>query len=343
MKKVLIVATSKNTRGGITSVIKAHKTGAQWKKHHCKWIQTHRDGNLLRKLLYLCIAILEYIILLPFYDIVHIHLTAGNSAKRKKIFFKLAKYCKKKTILHFHPSGEQILNSSSNCTRLYNMFQKADLILVLSEHWKLILQNKLQITSNIKVLYNPCPNVNRRNDLRKEQILFAGTIIPRKGYTTLLKGFAIIASKYPKWKIIFAGNGEIKEAQNIARKLSIINQTIFTGWISGEEKEKVFQESSIYCLASDGEGFPMGVLDAWAYGIPCVVTPVGGIPDIIINNKNGLLFPINDFNSLAKQLEKLITNINLRENIVRESDKYVNGLFNIDNINKQLDTIYSTL
>ena len=39
MTKVLIVATSRKTRGGITSVIKAHETGEQWKKFHCLWIQ----------------------------------------------------------------------------------------------------------------------------------------------------------------------------------------------------------------------------------------------------------------------------------------------------------------
>ena len=52
MSKVLIVATSCKTRGGITSVIKAHKAGEQWKKFHCKWIETHIDKNSIYKLWY---------------------------------------------------------------------------------------------------------------------------------------------------------------------------------------------------------------------------------------------------------------------------------------------------
>ena len=72
MPKVLVVATSRKTKGGITSVVKAHETGEQWKKFHCKWIETHRDGNSVRKLWYLATALIEYICLLPFYDIVHI-------------------------------------------------------------------------------------------------------------------------------------------------------------------------------------------------------------------------------------------------------------------------------
>lgn len=343
MTKVLVVATSRKTRGGITSVVKAHETGEQWKKYHCKWIQTHRDGNPIRKLWYLITALLEYLVLLPFYDIVHIHIATTQSAKRKTLFFYPAKWLGKKTIFHFHPSNEKFLFEPYNQKLYRSLFSKADLILVLSEQWRRWIKEALGLTEHIKVLYNPCPTVNRRDDIRQKNILFAGTIIKRKGYDTLIKGFARIAKKYPDWKIVFAGNGEIEQAQAIAKDEKIESQTIFLGWISGKEKELAFQQASIYCLASDGEGFPMGVLDAWAYGIPCVVTPVGGIPDIIRNEENGLIFPIGDINKLANQLELLIQNKTLRAHIVEASDKYVNGLFNIDVINKELDKIYSSL
>lgn len=51
MTKVLVVATSRKTRGGITSVIKAHETGEQWKEFHCKWIETHIDKCIFLKLI----------------------------------------------------------------------------------------------------------------------------------------------------------------------------------------------------------------------------------------------------------------------------------------------------
>ena len=135
----------------------------------------------------------------------------------------------------------------------------------------------------------------------------------------------------------------IKKAKDAVKKLNIDRQIKFLGWVSGKEKEHAFHTASIYCLASDGEGFPMGVLDAWAYGIPCVVTPVGGIPDIVSDGKNGLVFPVRDIDALSKKLEILISNEELRKNIVHETDKYVNGLFNIKTINRELDKIYSEL
>lgn len=343
MKKVLVVATSRKTRGGITSVVKAHETGPQWAKYHCRWIETHRDGNVIRKLWYLFTALMEYILLLPFYDIVHIHVATTQSAKRKMLFLYPAKWMDKKVILHFHPSNEKFLFEPYNQKLYKKLFLKADLILVLSKQWRKWIKEALNIENNIKVLYNPCPKVNRRDDIRENNILFAGTIIQRKGYMDLIEAFAKIAHKYPNWNVVFAGNGEIENAKKAAKKLKIEEQIKFLGWISGKEKEIAFQKASIYCLASYGEGFPMGVLDAWAYGIPCVVTPVGGIPDIIKDGINGLIFPVGDTNTLAKKLEDLITTPQLRKNIVSEADKYVNGEFNISYINNQLENIYANL
>lgn len=343
MNKVLVIATSRKTRGGITSVVKAHETGNQWGKYQCKWIETHRDGNSLRKLWYLFFAFLQYIILLPFYDIVHIHIATTQSAKRKQLFFYPAKWIRKKVIFHFHPSNEKFLFEPYNQKIYKKLFSQADLVLVLSEQWRKWIKDALGITEHIEVLYNPCPKVNRREDVRENYILFAGTIIPRKGYADLIKAFALIAEKYSNWKVVFAGNGEIENAKRIANNCGISQQIELLGWVKGEKKEEVFQKASIYCLASDGEGFPMGVLDAWAYGIPCVVTPVGGIPDIVKDGVNGLIYPVGDIKELASKLDLLINNKDLRKSIVKETDKYVNNDFNVSVVNKKLGEIYSRL
>lgn len=86
MTKVLVVATSQLTRGGITSVIKAHQRGKQWTDYHCKWIETHIDRGKIMKLWWFVKGLFQYILLLPQYDIIHIHLSEPPSAIRKLIF-----------------------------------------------------------------------------------------------------------------------------------------------------------------------------------------------------------------------------------------------------------------
>ena len=82
------------------------------------------------------------------------------------------------------------------------------------------------------------------------------------------------------------------------------------------------------------------MLDAWAYGIPCVVTPVGGLPDIVVDGENALVFPVGDVDVLARQLERMISNNGLRNRIAQASLELAHTTFNIDCINKNLEVIY---
>lgn len=338
--RVLVVATSRKTRGGITAVIKAHEQGEQWKRYHCHWVQTHRDGPAWRKLAYLLWALVDYMIRLPFYDIVHIHLSLKTTAKRKLPFAKLAKLFRKKLIIHLH-CGTQIDNIWNN--KYDYLFKNADASILLSNNLKEIVNRHVR-AKNLITLYNPCPTPKLSKHISQSNIiLFSGTLYKGKGYADLISAFAKIAQNYPEWRIVFAGNGEIENGKKIAQKLGISAQVEFLGWVTGEAKQRVFQEASIFCLPSYAEGFPMAVLDAWAYGLPVVTTPVGGIPDIAKDGDNMLLFNPGDTDNLAKQLERLITDLTLRKHIAEESEKLAHGLFSINTINLQLAEIYRTI
>lgn len=351
MPRVLVVATGRKTRGGITSVIKAHETGEQWKKYHCVWIQTHRDGAAWRKILYYLSAWIEFLCLLPFCDIVHFHCAGKTSAKRKIAFAKLARECRKLVICHFHPPGPDDIEDEQSHDIVKTLFDQAHKVIVLSPYWERLI-NEAYPDRNypMEVLWNPCPEAKRDFSTRKKQILFAGTLCKRKGYDVLLKAFGKIATKYPEWKVVFAGNpyllegiNELEDGKHIAAELGIANQVEWLGWVTGDMKERTFQESAVYCLASEGEGFPMGVLDAWAYGIPCVMTPVGGILDIVKNAVNGLIFPVGDIDALAQELDQMLSDTTLRKNIVKESDKWVYGDFCVKSVTEHLGNIYKNL
>lgn len=339
--KVLVIATSKKARGGIVSVVKAHETGEHWKKYQCKWIETHRDGYAMRKIGYFFKALAVYVCLIPFYDLVHIHFSTPVSARRKYLFYKIAVLLDKKIVIHLH-CGNQLDDIWSPL--YYKMFTHADACLVLSEIIKEKVESYTGHLKNIHVLYNPCMlPVNAVRREKKQYILFAGMLIPDKGYADLIKAYAKITPLHKDWKIVFAGNGEIEQGKALAKKLGLENQVVFLGWINGESKDKAFKEASIFCLPSYAEGFPMAVLDAWAHGLPVITTPVGGIPDIAEDGTNMLLFTPGNIDELANQLEKMISNQELRQSIATESLKLAETIFNINTISKQLDNIYSNV
>ena len=343
MPKVLVVATSRKTKGGITSVVKAHETGEQWKKFHRKWIETHRDGNSVRKLWYLATALIEYICLLPFYDIVHIHVGLRTSVNRKLIFARIALLFRKKIIVHFHPATEKHLFDPMFSGNIKHLFELSNKLLVLSPKWIEWINEAYRGNKyNIQVLYNPCPSV-KRSIQRENYILYAGILSDRKGYNRLIEAFSKIAAKYPDWKIKFAGNGEIEKGKSLAVKFGIEQQTEFLGWIAGNTKESIFQHASIYCLPSWGEGFPMGVIDAIAYGIPVITTPVGGLEKVFHDGIDAMIYETYDLKMLADKLEQLIKSETYRNSIVNEADKLVCSDFNIITICNKIEKIYENM
>lgn len=340
MPKVLIVATSSRTHGGIASVIKAHRMTAVWNIYHCKWIAVHRDGSKLRKIVYLLTGILRVAAVMPFYDIVHIHMSAGISAKRKIIFVKMAKLLGKGVVVHMH-CGTQIEKEWSS--QMNYIFTKANRSLMLAEKIKNAVASHIGKTDNLEVCYNPAPQVDIATLplARKKQILYSGTIGFNKGYHTLLKAFSRIASRYPDWTISIAGVGETDKCMELIQQLGITGQVRLMGWVDGLNKENLFRESSIFCLPSYMEGFPMAVLEAWAYGIPVIATPVGGIPDVAVDGENILLFEPGDDKELSKLIASLIDNEELRSKLSNKSIELANNKFALETIATQLDRIYT--
>ena len=156
MTKVLVVATSHKTRGGITSVVNAHQKGKQWKEFQCKWIETHIDKGAVSKLWYLIKGFIVYLALLPFYDIVHIHTSEPPSAIRKCMFVWWAKVWNKRIIVHFHAFSPDTTIRSKHQNIYKYLFNKADVVIVLSNLWKQYVNDVFHLGNKVTVVYNPC-------------------------------------------------------------------------------------------------------------------------------------------------------------------------------------------
>ena len=340
-KKVLVVATSRKTRGGVTAVLRLYEQSSMWEHYHCKWIETHRDGSKWRKAWYAVRAMMQYMVLLPFYDIVHIHFSLPPSAYRKYTFFKLAKMMGKKMVIHLH-CGSQINDIWGAVYQ--KMFEQCDYGVLLSEGLKRRIEEHIGQSEKLKVIYNPCPIItNTAKYEKKNYILFSGTLYEGKGYKDLIRAFSKVADAHKNWKVVLAGNGEVKQARELSVQLGILEQVQLLGWVDGESKDKAFKQAVVFCLPSYAEGFPMAVLDAWAYGLPVITTPVGGIPDVAIDGENMLLFKPGDINTLAEKLDRIMSDESLRCKLSASSIKMAFEKFNIDTITAQVAEIYESL
>lgn len=326
-------------------MISAYTQSELWQKWQCRWLESHTDKNTFLKIWFFIRSLVQFVILLPSYKLVHIHLSEPASAIRKLNFFLIASFFRKKTIAHFHSFSTDTTIDGKSQNLYYRIFRLSDRIIVLSKSWKdRILAKWPEFSTKIVVLYNPCPVVHSVDYMiNAKTILYAGALIERKGYSDLIRGFGRIAGRFKDWKVVLAGNGEIEKAAQLARELEIEDQVELKGWVAGKEKDMLFRGASIFCLPSYAEGFPMAVIDAWAYGLPVITTLVGGLPDIIIEGKNALVIKPGDIEGISDILAYLISDDTKRTQLSEESLNLSRNIFSLDEIARQLDSVYKVL
>jgi len=111
--------------------------------------------------------------------------------------------------------------------------------------------------------------------------------------------------------VVFAGRGRMQEElMKMAERLCVEENIRFTGYVENELKPLYFKSADIFCLPSItmAEAFGIVNLEAMACGVPIVSTRLGGIPDVVEDEKNGLLAEPNDEKSLAEALIYLLEN-----------------------------------
>lgn len=345
-KKILVLATSSKTRGGITAVINAYKNTSLWNKWDFIWIETHIDRSFFYKVFYFFRAFIQFLCFLPNSGLIHCHLSGPVSSLRKLPFLYLAKLIRKPIIVHFHAfSSESTFDK--RFIKLYSIiFRLADKVVVLSQNWKTSICKDLYLPeAKVMVISNPCQKIEKTitNEHVEKIILYAGTINKRKGYHDLINAFSKIDNNLGNWKLVFAGNGELDEARKLVSDLELNERVDFLGWVTNKAKKDVFLKASIFCLPSYAEGFPMAILDAWSYGIPVVTTPVGGIPDVAIHRENMMLFKPGDVSGLQNVLEELMMNEKLQYKLSSASLEFSNDVFSIDKLSNKWNDIYENL
>lgn len=313
-----------------------------WEEYNCYWLSTHRDTSAFVKIAYFVRAFILFCFLVPFFDVVHINFSFGFSTHRKYILFRMAKFFRKKTVIHLHCGNqlEQFWDAEYDY-----MFRNADHAIVLSQGIKDEVLSKIgtEYEEKISVLYNPCPDIKVMTNGDSHNILFMGRIVKDKGYRELIKAFSSIYKRHPEWTLTICGAGEIKAAKELCVENNCEDAVFFPGWIFSDEKNRHFSNSSILCLPSYAEGFPICILEAWSANIPVIATPVGAIPELLQNGVNGLLVQPKDVKSLEDAIERLISEPRLRETLSENAEELAKTKLSEEVFISSLDRIFSSV
>jgi glycogen synthase len=146
-------------------------------------------------------------------------------------------------------------------------------------------------------------------------VLAVGRLVPQKGFDTLLEAF--VADGLKRWTLLFAGDGiDRHKLEARARELGLAARVRFLGSVDRSQLAELLRGAHAFAFPSRGEGFGIALLEAMAAGVPAVATTAGGVPEFARDGENALLVPPDNPAALAQALERLTTDLQLRERIV---------------------------
>ncbi len=179
----------------------------------------------------------------------------------------------------------------------------------------------------ITVVHNSIPLAKfdaaalQRGQIRKELGLAENEIVvgtvgklhQGKGVFGLLQAVHRLFPRYPGMKLLLVGDGPDRSAlENEAARLSMQDQVVMTG--VRKDVERMYGAMDIFVLASTcEEAFGMVLIEAMASGRPVIATEVGGIPEIVRHEVNGLLVRPGDSSDLSRAISRYLDDGGLRE------------------------------
>lgn len=273
-------------------------------------------------------------------DIIHTYLL------KSQIFawlIKLLFFPKIKIITHEH--GVVLLNDKW----YYKLFLKlsakhTNLFIAASLAVKKALLHKGNIPSKkITILYNYIIFKNfQPTEIKKlpnkVRLGYAGRLNPEKGCIHLINAIPKVKANV---EVKIAGTGPEENALiRTINELKIGEKIAFLGYV--ENMHNFYSQIDVLVIPSEFEAFGLIAIEAQSMGIPVIAADIPGLNEVVLNNINGITFEKKNPNDLAKKIDELIQNQNLREQLINNGFKNATQ-FNIESYHKKLNQAYKTL
>lgn len=146
-------------------------------------------------------------------------------------------------------------------------------------------------------------------DLRDKIILFVGNLTKRKGCDILIRAFGKVKTDIKSAALVILGEGaEKKSLKRLCQELNLEKLILFVGRKTQNELADWYNACDVFVAPSRQEAQGIVFLEAMACGKVCIGTKVGGIPDIIVNDRVGLLTENENVTDLAEKIKSVLSN-----------------------------------
>ena len=282
-------------------------------------------------------------------DLIHAHdwltFPAGLSAKSIN---------KKPLVCHVHATEIDRTGGNSPNPEVYKIecetLKRSDKIITVSNFTKKIVVDHYGINDNkIDVVYNGAdslttkelpPALGEMKKLGYKIVLYLGRITLQKGPEYFVKAAKIVSDFDKKALFVVTGSGDMQE-QMIAEAaaLGVSDKFIFTGFLRGEEKDRIFRTADIYVMPSVSEPFGITALESVVHGTPALISRQSGVSEVL---QHVLKTDFWDVDEMANKIVTLLRYQALSNDLKREGIKEVKNI-NWDNSADKCINVYNRL
>lgn len=323
--RVLVAGPSADTQGGMATV---QRLLERWVGERSTGtpvaldvVVTHVEGGAGARAWVMVTGVLGALrrILAGRVDLVHVHLSKRSSVLRKGAILLVARFRGTPTVVHAHAGlfPEWFDGLPGAARAVVRQLLVADRVVVLSEASREDYAGRLATPpSRIVVVPNPVewPDTVGERDMAGPVVgVFLGRLTAQKGIDDLVTAVGRLpAEQRDRFRLVAAGHGEADRVRTMVARAGLDDIVEVRTWIGAEERDALLARAQLLVLPSTFEGMPMSVLEAMAWGVTPVVTPVGGLATLVRDGENGVVVPVGDPDALATALAKLVADDALR-------------------------------
>ena len=293
-------------------------------------------------------------------DLVHLATTLFWSTPRDAAALALWRRAGLPTVMHIHASTQIVAwreqLAAPGRWLLDRALRQADHVVVLSRELEDYLGRVLpglpctRIGNMIAPPPRPGPPILAPRKALRTRILFVGMRTPLKGLAEL----ATAVLRHPELELAVVGDdgGALDPSQGEAMRAALSalrasGQLVESGSVPLHAIGRVYREADVFALPSHREGLPNVLLEAMAAGLPCIATPVGGIPDVagVVGgaDERVRLVPPGDTDALAATLVELATPSAARDQMAARGQAYAQAEHGIDEVMARYRAVYTQL
>ncbi len=357
MQKILLVGTNRKMASGVSTHINQLFNSSLNEKYQLDHFTVGSFGtgeSKVAKLWRFLTSPISFFVKVVVYRPNIVHLNPSMDFKgffRDAVYLMIAKCLGKTVVLQLHAGLKP------------QVFFDAKSLLAYPRKWILWMANAVILLTDIEYrhakaftefkLLTVVPNAIDLSEFRgqvkqltvqdKISLIYIGRLVESKGVVEGIKALALLKGRgYNNLQFKVAGSGPFETAlKTLVNDLGVSDSVSFLGGIYGDEKQTFWNNAHILVFPTYfDEGLPYTLLEALASGTPVITTEVGGIPEVIVNGKQGLFVPPQNPEAVADAILKLISDPSLFEDMSSACLARAREAYGLERLAKQVGGLY---